>query len=278
MRAPPRPPRERPCGARRFFASRSPASACASRPRECSGRRRKRIDAVLERCQLGSRFGGPREQLRVGLAPESPLGVGDPLELGLDLLEPIGLGLRASRGNAAARASSRSAGARCRAAPRRHLELRRDPATAAERPLRSADECRGALALVRRERRTARPPPPRARSRAGAAPAPRAATPSASSVEPVACPRRGPAARQPRLLGRGAALSSSCRRRAAPSSRHASRSSARSRSCSSPTNASRTSSWYEGRASRRCSNWPDIAISRSAAAARSSRAALRPHA
>ena len=43
------------------------------------------------------------------------------------------------------------------------------------------------------------------------------------------------------------------------------RSSRRRRSCSSPANASSTSSWYEGRASRRCSNWPDIASSRSAA-------------
>ena len=42
--------------------------------------------------------------------------------------------------------------------------------------------------------------------------------------------------------------------------------------------ASSTSSWYAGRASRRCSNCPDIAISRSVAAARSSRAIARPHA
>ena len=42
--------------------------------------------------------------------------------------------------------------------------------------------------------------------------------------------------------------------------------------------ASSTSSWYAGRASRRCSNWPDIAISRSVAAARSSRAIARPQA
>ena len=45
-----------------------------------------------------------------------------------------------------------------------------------------------------------------------------------------------------------------------------------------PTKASSTSSWYAGRASRRCSNWPDIATSRSASAATSSRATLRPHA
>ena len=50
------------------------------------------------------------------------------------------------------------------------------------------------------------------------------------------------------------------------------------RSCSSPQNRSSTSSWYDGRASRRCSNCPDIATTRSTAAATSSRAAARPHA
>ena len=34
--------------------------------------------------------------------------------------------------------------------------------------------------------------------------------------------------------------------------------------CSTPQNASSTSSWKDGRARRRCSNWPDIASSRSA--------------
>ena len=48
--------------------------------------------------------------------------------------------------------------------------------------------------------------------------------------------------------------------------------------CSIPQNASSTSSWNDGRARRRCSNWPDIASSRSAAAATSSRATARPQA
>ena len=83
--------------------------------------------------------------------------------------------------------------------------------------------------------------------------------------------RRASSAAAPRV-------SSSCRLRAAASSRQASRAARRRGSCTSPTNESRTSSWYDGRPSRRCSNWPDIAISRSAAAARSSRATARPHA
>ena len=66
--------------------------------------------------------------------------------------------------------------------------------------------------------------------------------------------------------------------RDATSSRQASRASRRRSACSTPQNASSTSSWNDARASRRCSNWPDIAMSRSAAVATSSRATARPHA
>ncbi len=48
---------------------------------------------------------------------------------------------------------------------------------------------------------------------------------------------------------------------------HAAAASRRRSTCSTPQNASSTSSWKDGRARRRCSNWPDIASSRSAAAA-----------
>ena len=71
-------------------------------------------------------------------------------------------------------------------------------------------------------------------------------------------------------------------RRPRPAARARPRARARRRALaprgSAPTNASSTASWNAGRASRRCSNCPDIAIKRSAAAATSSRATLRPQA
>ena len=189
---------------------------------------------------------------------------------------------RASRGSGAARAPSPPGAARRPAARRRRARApARSRRTGASARSRGADECRRRL---HRPRVRAPAPPARAASRelgrrGAAARVPRAAHPRRRARGPR-CPRRAPAARRAAPRPRPhPGSSSSCRRRAAPSSRHAARSSDREpQLLARPTNESRTSSWYEGRASRRCSNWPDIAISRSPAAARSSRAALRPHA
>ena len=51
-----------------------------------------RVDAVLERGELCPRLGGAREQLLVRLAAEAALRLGDPVELGLELLEAARLG------------------------------------------------------------------------------------------------------------------------------------------------------------------------------------------
>ena len=160
------------------------------------------------------------------------------------------------------------------------LELGREPLQRRDRPLGEPDEPGGALAVVGRER-----------VRGG-----RGALGELGDVaEPLAlvaqrllavrapsprCPRRARAA--PRAApppARRSRVSSSWRRRAASSSRQAARASPRG-GAAAPRRRTRssTSSWYAGRASRRCSNWPDMAITRSTAAPTSSRAAARPHA
>ena len=61
---------------------------------ERRGRSLQRIGAVLQRRQLRPGIGGPREELRVRLAAEPSLRVGDSLQLGLHLFEPVRLGLK----------------------------------------------------------------------------------------------------------------------------------------------------------------------------------------
>ena len=187
-------------------------------------------------------------------APEAPPRVGDPVELGLDLLEPARVGLE--------RRQERTQRARRLAQPQlgvaqlvgRLLELRGEPL--------DGREC----ALGRR-RSPAAPSPSSGSSASAAAAAPstssvRCRSRSRSSRSASSWPGSSPSvsstsARSSASRASPAAasrVSSSRRRRAAPSSRQATRASARRRSCSSPQKASRTASWYVGRASRRCSN------------------------
>ena len=234
------------------------------------------IDARVERGELGARLGGTREQLFVGLRAEASLRVGDALEAGLDLLEPARLG--AERGEKRAKLRSRLAQAEldvtqlvagARELGRERLERR-------HRSLGACRQRRGAVAFLGRERLC----------RGGGA-----GDELLEAEQPLAL-------RAQILLGAGLEAFGRLDERAkllhslgrarraleqllvsAPrgaSSRHAVRSSARS--SPAPANASSTSSWNAGRASRRCWNWPDIAIAPSAAAATSSRAAARPHA
>jgi len=64
------------------------------------GRGRDGIGPVIQRIELGLRLGGPPKQLLVRRAAKTPLRLGNPVELGLDLLEPIRLGVE--RGEKAA--------------------------------------------------------------------------------------------------------------------------------------------------------------------------------
>ena len=148
---------------------------------------------------------------------------------------------------------------------------RRPPPTA--RPRRS---CRPRPLPPRGRPRRRRPPRPRrARRRAGSARARRGAPPRPGS-KPCVSSTRAPSSASRAWAPAASRVSSSWRRRAASSSRQAVRRAARRRSWSAPAKASRTSSWYDVLARRRCSNCPDMATSRSAAPATSSRAAERP--
>ena len=102
---------------------------------------------------------------------------------------------------------------------------------------------------------------------------------SVSRLETVRVLRERAQLRQPRLgrrrVARQLVVPAAGRLQRAPGAREPHRGGA---SCSCPMNESSTSSWYAGRASRRCSNWPDIAINRSPSAASSSRGTERPHA
>ena len=245
-RAAPRRPRPRTgsaaARARRRAARRRAPSTRASAARERLARPpRPGSKPASSACELGPRLRGPREQLLVGRAAEAPARVGDPVELGLDLLEPAGLRLQRGEERAQLATPSRAGAARRRAArPPARCELRREPLDAARAP-------------ARRPRRARRRPRPR-RARA---PRPRAAAPAASSVtwrsRSRSLAQRVLGARLEALgvlderaqLGearlarrRRPRVSSSWRRRAAASSRQAARSSARRRCCSSPAKAS----------------------------------------
>ena len=167
------------------------------------GRRRRRIDALLERGQLGARRLRALEQLVVGVAAEAAPQVGEPLELALDLLEPVGLGLE--------REQERPQLARRLAQPQldiaqlasRARELGREVLERRDRALRSGRQAGGALALLGSERlgrrcRALR----RARSRAAGARAPSSSDVLGLGLEAVGVLGERAQLREPRL-GRG---------------------------------------------------------------------------
>ena len=149
--------------------------------------------------------------------------------------------------------------------------------------MRSAEPARARRA--RRARRRPRPRPVRSprRPRSPLRRAPRRAAGARAAHRELilvrrghaSVPRRAPAARRAGRDGVGVARQLLVARRAPASSRQAGAPRA-ALDLSSPQKASRTSSWNAGRARRRCSNCPDIAMSRSVAAATSSRATARP--
>ena len=153
------------------------------------------------------------------------LRVGDPLELGLDLLEPVGLGLERVEEppQLERRLAQAKLGVAQLVAPRR-----RAPGASRSTGASDALGCCGESRRARHPRR-ARALPPRGRAASASSVTCRSRSRSARSdvlASPGSsppCPRRARAARRaapPRPPRR--ALSSSCRRRAAPSSRQAS--------------------------------------------------------
>ena len=112
----------------------------------------ERIGPVLERGQLGSSIRRSGKQLLVGLGPEPALRVRDPLELGLDLLQPVRL--RLERIEEAAKLERRLPESNLDVAQLagRGGELRRDLPGRGQRAFRTAYERRRAVALVRCQR------------------------------------------------------------------------------------------------------------------------------
>ena len=260
--------------ARRASRGHPRARVRAPSNRACAASRsaRARVERVAGRAhvlELGQRRRRALEQLVEARAREAPLRVRDPVEPLLDLSSTGGLGVeRVERSVAASLPTSREADDEV-------AQL------AGRAPGARARGARAARARARRLRRGRGAPSPSSGSiadTAASAPSPSSATcrmPLAFRAERLllarlealgvldeqraarrAAPRSVPAPRS----------SSSSRRVAAASARQASRASPRRTRCSGPTKASSRSSWWDGRASRRCSNWPDIASSRSVAA------------
>ena len=195
----------------------------------------------------------------------------------LDLLEPAGIGLqRGQEGPQLARGLAQVSSA--------VAERRRPPPRAPARAARAArprapPRRRG---RVRRRRpraraRRARPRRPR-RARSTCRSRSRSARSSSSrpGVEPVVSVGELRSSSTRASAAAASRVSSSWARRAAASSRQACR--GRARASPSPQTRRARRAGSSGRESRRCSNWPLIAISASAAAATSSRAAARPQA
>ena len=187
------------------------------------------------------------KELLVALAAEPAPRLGDPVELGLDLLEPVGLGLE--RGEKGAELGG------CLAQPQLDvaqlvpgtLELGGEPLERRDRPLGQSDEARRALALLRRQRLAGRSDALRELGHVAQALALVAQASPRCRARAPRCPRRAPAAL---LVAPAAAAAPWSAPRAGAvrraSSRQARRSAARRSSCSSPAKASSTSSWYGG--------------------------------
>ena len=264
-------------------AVRSSAASAFMRASASSHRALRRLDRIAARSGIPSsrsRSRGELQQLVVRGRCEATLEVGDRLEPLLDALERARLGVeRRDEAVEIASPTSRSRTARSRSSSPLRAELGREALERRERALRARRERSGAFALVRGDRRGGggrrlgelldMPQPLAPREQLLLVRRSHALGRLDERLQ-LGEPRRdgiGVARRAPRS---GVAPRRARARRA--------RASRRRSTCAVPQNASSTSSWNAGRASRRCSNWPDIAISRSAAAATSSRATARPQA
>ena len=149
-----------PRAARRGGGRPRPGRARASRPRPAPGSWPS-SSAASSRRASSARV----EQLVVARGAVAALRVGDPLELGLDRLDAVGLGLE--RGEEAAQVGGRLAQLQLGRAQRlaRRRELGREPFERRDGALGGRDQVGGAVVLVGRERaRPPRPRRPRARS------------------------------------------------------------------------------------------------------------------
>ena len=127
-----------------------------ARPRLRRGQRlrgrRSGVETTLERRQLVAGGRRPRQQVVVVGGAEAPPRVRDPLQLPLDVLEPVGLGLQ--RGEERAQVGADLAQAQLDVAQllTGTRELGREPLERGERALGGGREPGRALALVRRDR------------------------------------------------------------------------------------------------------------------------------
>ncbi len=120
--------------------------------RERRGRLGGRVDARVARVELGAGGGGAREELVVGLAPEPALGVRDPLELRLDVLQAVGLRLERVEEPAEVGADVGESQLQVAQLGRRCRELWREPLERRDRALRPRREQRGSVSVLRRQR------------------------------------------------------------------------------------------------------------------------------
>ena len=272
--------RRRPRRRRFAFASRSPRGALstraafAPRPRDGPPRRLDRIAALGRRPELALGRGRQLEQLLVRRRREAAPEVGDRLQPLLDALERARLGVE--RGDEAVEVAPDLAQRTDRSRSSSALAPSSGAMRSSGASARSArGERRGALALVRRDRRG------RGARRLGQlldVPEPLASREQLLLVAGLHALGRVDERLQlgqPERDGVGIPrqlVERRRRRQLAPRELRL----ASALELLAPQNASRTSSWNDRRARRRCSNWPDIAMSRSAAAATSSRATARP--
>ena len=254
---------ERPAAALRAAAAIASATAsnraCAAA--ESRARALQRVAAGVEPLQLGLGAAAALEQLVVGSQREAALRVGDAIEPRLHLLEPAGIGVEGLERSGGASLRPRAGGA---TSSRSSSAARASSGASAlergERALGRRGERARAVAVLRRERLAAAACAPapssatcrsRSRSARSASSLP-GSSPSVSSasarelVEPLRSPRRA-SARQLLVTRRAADAARATPSRASPRA-----------AAPRPQNASSRSSWYDGRASRRCSNWPDM--------------------
>ena len=249
-RARPRPPR-RSAGAasRRALAERG-VEAVDLRlrwPRRAAAAARAGSWPVGERVELRPRVGGAREQLVVARCAVAAAQVGDPVERGLDLLEPARLGLERVRGTARGRCPiSRSAELGGRAAPRPAAASSGASRLERARRARSAarDEVGAALAARRSEIAASGGPrrPRRARSTWRSRSRSARSSSSLAGLEARRCPRRARAARRAAPRRRRRRVSAR-RGRGAPRRARARRGGPRAPSRPLPAKASSTASW-----------------------------------
>ncbi len=120
--------------------------------RQCQSGLRRRIGAGLASLQLGAGSGSSLEQLFVRFAAEPALRGRDPFQLGLEVLQPVGLGFERVEEAAEVGADVCEPDLEVAQLGRRRRELRREPLERRDRALRLGRQHRSALTVLRGER------------------------------------------------------------------------------------------------------------------------------